>query len=70
MNRRLFQILVVNLGLAIVYAIQKKIAWKVANLLDDAVLFGRHDQADKFRRRPYPTPKRKNMYYRDEVDYD
>ena len=66
MERRLFQILIVNLGLAIVYAIQKKVAWKIATWVDDAVLRGKYEQEHRFvnRRRPYPTPRHKNLYYR------
>lgn len=65
MNHRLFQLLVVNLGIAIIYAIQKKIAWKIANWVDDAVLRGTYDRELMFRARPYPKPRYKNLYYRE-----
>lgn len=70
MNHRMFQILVVNLGIAIVYAIQKKVAWKVADLFDDAVLRGRYEKEMEHRFRPYPKPQRKNLYYRDTADWE
>lgn len=70
MNQRLFQLLVVNLGLAIIYAIQKRVAWKVAEAFDDAVLRGRYDRERNFRNRPYPKPHKKNLYYRDSSDWE
>ena len=70
MNQRLFQLLVVNLGIAIVYAIQKRVAWKIAEAFDDAFLRERYDREQNFRRRPYPKPRRKNLYYRDESDWE
>jgi len=70
MSNRVFQLLVVNLGLAILYAIQRKVAWKVADMVDDAVLRGRYEKEAAHRFRPYPTPKRKNLYYRDTTDWE
>ena len=70
MHQRLFQLLVVNLGIAIIYAIQKKVAWKVAEAFDDAFLRGQYEQEVRFQRRPYPKPRHKNLYYRDTTDWE
>jgi len=66
MNRRLFQLLVVNLGVAIVYAFQRRIAMKIVGAVDDAILRGRWEKEHRYQRRPYPMPRHKNLYYREE----
>ena len=70
MSHRLFQLLIVNLGIAIIYAIQKKVAWKVADAFDNAFLRGRYERELDLRRKPYPKPRRKNLYYRDTTDWE
>jgi len=68
MNQRLFQVLVINLGFAIVYAIQKKLAWRIANWCEDEFLQISYDRERAYRSRPYPRPQKKNLYYRDTTD--
>lgn len=69
-NNRLFQLLVVNFGIVLVYALQKKIAWRLVEWFDDAILRGQHDRELEFRRRPYPKPQHKNLYYREDSDWE
>lgn len=64
MDHRLFQLLVVNLGIAVIYAIQKKIAWRLANWVEDEILESRYEREREFRGRPYPAPRHKNLYLR------
>lgn len=70
MSSKIYQILVVNLGVAILYAIQKKIAWKVADHLENTLLQKEYDRELEFRARPYPKPRKKNLYYRDTTDWE